>query len=474
MCDRRRLTGPLLVLLTLSSCAPLFQLREANRTVPSSYALGTKDTTNSALLDRRSFFSDPYLIALIDTALANNQELNIVQQEIGIAGNEVRARKGEYLPFMGVGTGAGTEKVGRYTRDGAVEENLPIAEDRAFPEPLPDLYLGLQASWELDIRRELRNAKQAAFMRYMGSVEGRNFLVTNLIAEIAGTYYELLALDNQLAIVDRNIAIQVDALSMMRVQKDAARVTELAVRRFEAQVFHTRGLRFDIQQRITETENRLNFLVGRFPQRVQRDPMAFNGLTPDTLLVGIPAQLLENRPDVRQAERELAAAKLDVRSAKARFYPSVGIRAGIGLRAFDPVLLTEPASLLYSVTGDLVAPLVNRNAIKAMYYTANAKQLQALYNYERTVLNAYIEVANQLARIGNLTAGYALKEQQVEALDASVTISKDLFRSARADYMEVLLTQREALESRFDLVHIRKERMNAMVDMYRALGGGWK
>jgi len=160
--------------------------------------------------------------------------------------------------------------------------------------------------------------------------------------------------------------------------------------------------------------------------------------------------------------------------AKARFYPSVGITAGVGFQAFDPAYLVKtPASLLYSVTGDLMAPLVNRNAIKAAYFTANAKQLQAVYNYERTVLNAYVEVANQLAKIRNTKASYDLKSQQVDALTESITISTNLFRSARADYMEVLLTQRDALESRFDLVETQKERMNAMVNMYRALGGGW-
>jgi len=463
----------LLVLLSLSSCIPALKMREANKAVPPSYQ-DSKDTTNTATVQWKTFFTDPYLNTLIDSALRNDQELNIVLQEIEVARAEVRARKGEYLPFVGLQAGAATEKVGRYTRNGAVEENLIIKEDTKFPEPLPDYFMGLHATWELDIWRKLRNAKQAAFMRYMSSVEGKNFLVTNLIAEIADSYFELLALDNQLVIVQQNIEIQSNALEVVRVQKQAARVTELAVRRFEAEVLHTRSLQFDIQQRITETENHINFLVGRYPQPVQRRAQAFNNLVPDTLYAGIPAQLLENRTDVRQAELDLVAAKLDVIVAKARFYPSVGITAGVGFQAFDPAYLVKtPASLLYSVTGDLMAPLVNRNAIKAAYFTANAKQLQAVYNYERTVLNAYVEVANQLAKIRNTKASYDLKSQQVDALTESITISTNLFRSARADYMEVLLTQRDALESRFDLVETQKERMNAMVNMYRALGGGW-
>ena len=459
----------------LPSCAPSLEMREASQVVPGDYGKGAADSTNTAEVEWRTFFTDPYLNALIDTALSNNQELNIVMQEIEVARNEVRARKGEYLPFVGLQAGAGVEKVGRYTRNGAVEDNLNIDEDTRFPEPLPDYLLGLHATWEIDIWKKLRNAKKSAFMRYMATVEGRNFLVTNLIAEIAGTYYELLALDNQLVIVQQNIEIQSNALEVVRVQKDAARVTELAVRRFEAEVFHTRSLQFVIQQRITETENRLNFLVGRYPQPVQRSSQAFSRLVPDSMLSGLPVQLLENRTDVKQAELELIAAQLDVKVARARFYPSIGVSAGLGVQAFNPsYLMKTPASLLYSVTGDLMAPLINRNAIKAAYFSANAQQMQAVYNYERTLLNAYVEVSNQLAMIGNLEASYDLKAQQVAALTESITISNSLFRSARADYMEVLLTQRDALESRFDLVETQKERLNAMVNMYRALGGGWR
>ena len=129
--------------------------------------------------------------------------------------------------------------------------------------------------------------------------------------------------------------------------------------------------------------------------------------------------------------------------------------------------------MLYSLAGDLVAPLVNRNAIKAAYYSANAGQIQAIYNYERTILNAYVEVANQLAKINNLQSSYSLKEQEVQALNQSIAIANDLFISARADYMEVLLTQRDALDSRFELIETKMQQMNARVNIYQALGGGW-
>jgi multidrug efflux system outer membrane protein len=216
-------------------------------------------------------------------------------------------------------------------------------------------------------------------------------------------------------------------------------------------------------------------LLGRFPQQVQRSHDNFVNLVPSVIQAGIPSQLLENRPDVREAENNLAAARLDVQVARANFYPSLSLDAGLGLRAFNPAYIAKlPESLIASLAGNLAGPLINKNAIKATYASANAKQIQAVYNYERTVLNAYIEVANQLSNISNLVNSYDLKLKEVEALNQSVTISNRLFTSARADYMEVLLTQRDALESRFDLIETRMQQMNATVSIYRALGGGWK
>jgi multidrug efflux system outer membrane protein len=461
--------------LAAASCKlPQLAERNVNRSVPATYTGSTQDSTNTARLRWKQFFTDPSLSALIDTALQHNQELNITQQELQIARNEIQARKGDYLPSLALGASAGLDRTSRYTIQGATEEQINIRPDRRNPDPLGDLQLGAYASWEVDIWHKLRNARKSAAIRYLASVEGRNFTVTNLIAEIATSYYELLALDNQLLILRQNIGIQENALKVVRQEKEAARVTELAVKRFEAQIQNATARQYTIQQRITETENRINFLVGRFPQPVARDAQSFNGLVPQVMQTGVPAQLLSNRPDIRQAEQNLVAAKLDVKIARANFYPSLGISGGVGFEAFKPGLLfTTPGALLYSVAGDLSAPLINRNGIKALYSTANALQLQAVYNYERTVLNAYIEVANQVANINNLQQSYDAKLKEVQALNLSVRISNSLFTSVRADYTEVLFTQRDALESKFDLTETKMQQLNATVNVYRALGGGW-
>lgn len=458
----------------VSSCkTPELTEKAINNTVPESYN-GSQDTTNTADMDWQEYFSDPYLRSLIDTALSNNQELNITLQEIQIAQNEVRARKGEILPSVNIGAAAGVDKVGRYTSQGANDANTEIKPGKEMPDPLQDYMVGAFATWEVDIWKKLRNAKKSALTRYLGSVEGKNFMVTNLIAEIANSYYELLALDNELEIVKQNIEIQTNALEIVKYQKQAARVTELAVRRFEAQVLSTKGLQYGIQQEIIETENRINFLVGRFPQKVERDHTVFTDLVPEMIHAGIPSQLLANRPDIRQAEMELMASKIDVQVAKADFYPKLEISAGLGFNAFNTAyLFTTPQSLIYSLAGELTAPLINRNAIKARYLSANSMQIQAIYNYEQTILNAYIEVANQLSNIENLEKTYSLKAEQVNALTESIDISNELFKSARADYMEVLLTQRDALESKFELIETKMKQMHAKVNIYQALGGGW-
>ncbi len=445
------------------------------QTLPNQYTNKAQMAGNSAASSAKLIFKDPYLTALIDTALVHNQELNIALQEIEIARNEARARKGEYLPFVGIGASAGLEKPGRYTRNGASEAANEIKPGTETPEPLPNFLIGPYASWEIDIWHKLRNAQKAAVSRYLASVEGRNFMVTNLIAEIAGAYYELLALDNELAVLQQNIQIQTNALATVKAEKEASRVTELAVRRFEAQVYNTQAKQYAIQQAILETVNHINYLVGRYPQTINRDAASFAALVPDSLVTGVPSQLLELRPDVRKAELMLTANALDVKAARANFYPSLRITAMAGLEAFNPaLLLSTPQSLAYGLLGELTGPLFNRNAIKAQYASANARQIQALYDYQKTLLNAYIEVANQISNLRNLGQSYQNKQQEVDALTRSVNISKDLFSSARADYMEVLLTQRDALESRFELLETKQKQLHASVLLYRALGGGWK
>ena len=458
----------------LAGCSiPELVKKSPREDLPQTFR-NSPDSLNTATIQWKHFFNDSNLIALIDTALMNNQDLNITLQDIEIARNTIQSRKGEYLPFVRLGAGAGAEKSGRYTRKGALEATTDVKPGTPFPEVLPDYTFGANVSWEVDIWKKLRNAKKVAVYDFLSTTEGRNFMVTHLVAEIAYSYYELMALDNQLEILKQNIDIQKNALQIVRLQKMAGTVTELAVLRFEAEVQKNQSRQFYIEQKILEAENRINFLVGRFPRPINRDSRDFANRVPDSIHAGIPSQLLVNRPDIRQAEYDLIAARLDIKVAKANFYPSLRITGGLGYQAFNPqYLVLTPKSLIYNLAGELMAPLINRKAIKATYLNANAKQIQAIYNYERAVLNAFVDVTNGMANISNLKSSYDYKAGQVDALTRSISISTTLFKSARADYMEVLLTQRDALESRMELIEIKQQQMNAVVNMYQALGGGW-
>ncbi len=462
--------------LLVTGCIPTLvenPSREVSKAVPNSFRSSQDQESapgpSAAQQHWKAFFSSPELQALIETALKNNQELNVRLQEMVIAQSEIGARRGEYLPKVKAGLGAGLEKVGGYTSQGFSDKATGV------PENLGNFSFGVSASWEIDVWGKLRNAATAAEFRYAASIEGRNFMVTQLVAEIARSYFELIALDNRLEVLQRNIKIQADALEVVKLEKQAARVTQLAVQRFEAEVLKNRSRVFDLEQERVQAENRINFLVGRFPQPVGRRPEALKDPLPSVIGAGLPSQLLENRPDVRQAERELEAAKLDVSVAKKSFYPALSIDAAVGYQSFNIAhLVSTPESLLYNLAGNLVAPLLNRAGIEAQYRSANARQLQAVFNYERTLLQAYTDVVNQLVKYENLQKGYELQAQQVEMLHQSVEISTVLFQAARADYMEVLLTRRDSLDSEMELIETKQRLLQSMVNIYQALGGGWQ
>jgi outer membrane protein, multidrug efflux system len=417
----------------------------------------------------REFFDSPELRTLIEIALERNQELNIGLQEIIIARNEVSARQGEYQPKVSAGAGVGVEKVGGRTSQGVSDDA------HGLPQNLGDFNFGLRGSWEVDVWGKLRDATKSADLRYRATIEARNFMVTQIVAEIARSYYELAAIDNQLDVLKRNIETLAEALEVVRLEKQAARVTELAVQRFEGEVLKNRSRVYKLEQEKVQAENRINFLVGRFPQTVARNPQKLREPVPLVIQTGLPSKLLENRPDLRQAELELEASKLDVKVARAAFYPSLSIDAGVGYRSFNAQhLLVTPESLAYNLAGNLTAPLLNRKAVEAQYRSSNARQIQAVFNYERTLLQAFTDVANQLAMIANLQLAYDLQAKQVDALARASETAKVLFTSARADYMEVLLTRRDSLDAEMELIETRLRQWQAVVNLYQALGGGWR
>ena len=390
------------MLLLFSGCGiPKLRMGQPAPPMPDSFN-GVTSPENSSQFPTTEFFSDPRLIGLIEQGLVGNQQLRILAQDIEIARNEILRRRGAYLPFFTFGGGASLDKLSTYTPPGADLSQIVSPTGNTFPNPLPDFMVAADITWQIDIWRQLRNARDAAGLRFLGTTDGWNYVVTRLVADIADNYYQLMALDKQLETLDRTIQLQEQSLQIAISQKEGARGTELAVQRFQAEVRKNQSQKLIIYQQIIETENRINFLVGRFPQHVERDAGTFIDLNLNALSVGVPAQLLQNRPDIRQAERVLSASGLDIRVARANFFPKLIITSGVGYEAFNTrYLFFTPESLVYGVASSLVAPLVNKSAIRADYMNANAKQLQALYDYQRVTLNAFTEVVNRVSKVQN-------------------------------------------------------------------------
>ncbi len=460
--------------LVLTSCkAPQLGSQKPMKPVPEAYN-ARKDSVNSSDVNWKKYFTNPTLTELIDTALKNNLDLLMAVQKIEMARANVKFTKGMLLPYVTGNVSAAQRRFGKYTMDGAGNSTTDITPGRIVPTHLPDYYAGLQSSWEIDVWGKLRNKKKAAAAKYLATLEGKNWVVTNLIAELASTYYELMALDIELEIINETIVLQNNQLSIIRIEKEAGRANELAVKQFEGQLYNSQSLEIEILQQITETENKLNFLLGRYPQPIKRDKANFNQPIPSEIFLGVPADLLKKRPDIRQAEYELISSKANVKAARAAFYPSLNITAGIGFQAFNTTYLFDPKSLAYGVLGGLTAPLINTSAVKAQFRTAKASQLEALYTYQKTILNGYVEVYNQMTNINNLQKIYTLKNNEVIVLSNAIETASELYLTGRATYLEIVITRKNALQSRLELIEIKKRQYNSVINVYRALGGGWE
>ncbi len=469
-----------LILLLGVSCKPI---QEAGNTkpplsMPESFS-EKNDSANLAEVKWQTFFEDGNLKALIETGLKNNLDLLKLSQKMEAANANFKFNKNMLLPTADAFVNAGQTKFGKYTMDGVgnFDTNFSpnIEENQKMKVHLPNFHVGLQTSWEIDIWGKLSNKKRSAYAKFLASKEGKNLLLTNLIAEIAITYYELLALDNELNIIQETNVLLQNALDLITLQKQAGEANALAVEQFEAQLLNSKTLETEIKQLLTECENKLNFLMGRFPQPIQRDRNALVKPGSWKKNTGIPSQLLKNRPDIRNAEFELIASKANVKAAKAAFYPSLTLNGHIGFQSFNAALwILYPQSLAYNILGGLAAPLLNRNQIKAAYKISKTEQAEAIFQYQQAIINGFVEVNNQLAAINNMDKALEYKSKEAEILTRSIETSTSLFRSGRANYLEVLMAQKNALNAKLELVNVKQKQLNAFVNMYKALGGGWQ
>ncbi len=466
------------IVLWVASCkTPHTISAPSTAALPSAFISKTAAEPDN-MVSRSKIFVDPFLVQLIDVAVKQNPDVYIAMQRIETARSFFRIRKGAMLPSVEATANASTQKYGDYTMEGVgnFDTNLSgnVSEDQKVSLPMvPYYFLGLRSSWEIDLWGKLKNQKKAAYMRLLGTEQARNLVITTLIAEVSFRYFELLALDEEVAILKRNIALQDSVVNIAEVQKEAGRTTALAIQQFQAQLLRTKSLLAATEQSIKKTENELNYLLGRFPQAIPRNSNFLQQKLPEQIAVGLPQDVLNRRPDVLQAEAELKATKADVGAAKAALLPALTLSPFLGYSSFNSRLLLNPASIAYGIIGGATAPLINRSALKGGLNRAQAEQLEAHHNYNKVVLNAFQEIQTTLSNMDNLRNIYDLNQQEVQVLSDAISTSNDLFKVGYANYLEVITAQRNVLEAEINQVETKKKLFISLITVYRSTGGGW-
>ena len=464
-----------IALATFACGAPNADVKVAERPPPEAWAADMPARPTMATVDWRNWIVDPALRSLIDGALADNPDVAIAAQRIEMARAGVLRAGGALVPTVAVGAGAGFVKPGRYTAEGAGNATTDIMPGKPTPTHLADMAIGVQASWEIDLWGRLRNLRDSAVAQTKASEAGRDLVRTGIVGDLAAAYIELVALDQADAILAQSIERQQEAAEVLRLHKAAGRANELAIQQFAAQLAATEALRREAAREATQWEARINVLAGRYPQPVLRDKAMLYSDLPADVSAGVPSDLLAHRPDLREAEAAIQASKCDLLAARAAFFPSVTLTAGLGYQAYNPLyLLHTPSSLAYSFAGGLLAPILNRKELDAQFKIAKAAQVQALLLYQRAVIGAVGEVSGGLANLKGLQELLALRQARQTALLRATEAADLLFRGGKASYLEVLMTRQATLEAQLDVIDVWKRRRLAHVHLFRALGGGWR
>jgi len=465
------------VSILLAACSVPKKATDQNKPALPATFTGSTDTATTADIPVRHFFPDTNLVRLIDIAIHNNPDLNMALQRVIVARASIRYAQGALAPQLNIVASGGVERYGDYTMNGVgnFDTNLSdnISKDQHIPSPATDLFLGLRSNWEIDVWGKLKQRKKAAFAHYLATGKGRQWVTTQLVATVAGLYYDLLAEDDNITMIRRNIELQEKAYEMVQAQKEGGRATELAVQQFKGQLLHTKSFEFETKQNIIRLETEINTLLGRFPQPVTRGASILAQPLPRSLQAGVPSGLLARRGDIQQAEWELNASKANLEAARKAFFPSVTISPYAGVNAFTVQLLFKPGSLVFGLLGGLTAPLFNRQQLKADFGVANAQQIEAFYGYQKNILQAMGEVYTNLQAIGNYRSLYKLKEDEARALANAVTNANELYATGAANYLEVITAQKGLLDAELEEINSKRTLLSATVGLYRSVGGGW-
>ncbi len=411
------------------------------------------DTNSLASLSWKELFTDTYLQQLIEEGIKNNTDLNIARLRVEEAEALLKASKLAYVPSFS------------FSPQGSVTSIDGNKASKTYK-------LAVSAEWELDIFGKLTNAKRGAEAVLEQSEAYRQAVQTQLIATIANSYYTLLMLDQQVDISRRTAENWAENLRAMKALKKAGQATEMAVAQTEASKLSVDASLSSLQQQVTELENTLSSLLGTAPRAIVRSTLE-DQVFPETLSTGIPLQLLQRRPDIRQSEAVLAEAYYITNQARAAFYPSITLSGSAGWTNSAGAAIVNPVQWLLSAGGSLMQPLFNRGQNIANLKVAKAQQEEALLSFRQSLLDAGTEVNNALVQWQGARDRLKIDEQQIVSLSSAVRSSELLMRHSSQNYLEVLTARQTLLQAELTAVSDRFDEIQGVINLYHALGGGY-
>jgi len=461
------LTG---ILIMLSSCKVSRDIPKPSDILPASYrGSQSSDTTSVGSLPLREFLQENYLKVLIDTALIRNNDLQIAIRNIDAAQKLLKQARVGQLPTINLAVTGTTSRPSDNSLNG-----LTLSQFLGSKH-IEDYTAAAALSWEADIWGKVRNQKSDALAALLQTTEARKAIQTQLVSDISRGYYNLLMLDAQVRIARENVALNDSTLRIIQLQYDAGQVTSLAVQQAQAQQLTAAQLVPRFEQDIIVQENAVSLLLGKVPGAVQRAASLDQFFPLNSISAGIPATLLNMRPDVKNAELEIDRANAQVGLNKANMYPALTITAQGGVNSFRASnWFTLPASLFGNAMGNLTQPLFQKRRLRTQYELAVIEREKSVIMFRQQVLTAVGEVSDALVRIDKLAQQRSVADQRTETLQQATINAGLLFRNGMANYLEVITAQSNVLQSQLQSAELKRAQLDASVELYRSVGGGWK
>ena len=420
------------------------------------------DSLSFANVSWQELFTDSYLKQYIQEGLQNNIDIRIAIQQISAAEAYFKQGKAGYLPSINGNASMTHQELSGNSQFGQV-----------FAGSIEQFDLSANLSWEADIWGKIRSNRRASEANYLQSVAAHQAVKTQLVSSIATTYYQLLALDQQLAITEQTITTRDKSVETIKALKEAGLTTQVAVDQNIAQLNNAKVLKVDIEKAIFRTENVLSILLGKTPHHIERGTLETQSIDTDMKL-GVPATLLSNRPDVMAAEYQLIQSFEMTNVARSSFYPSITLTANSGFQSIELDKLLNTNSLFATLVGGITQPIFNKRRIKTQYEVAQAQQEQALLRFKQSLLIAGNEVSNALYNYNAETEKYTYRLNEVEALRKAETNSEALLNNGFANYLDLLIVRQSVLNSELNVIDSKLQQLLTVVNLYEALGGGWR